>query len=67
MAYNDDAVDHLLTWCDEHGGELRGCHPRDVVEAIMDAAAYRRPAPILSAQVDEARATYVLRPVNAPA
>jgi len=68
LAYDDDAVTHLLTaWYEEHGREMRGCHPRDVVEAIMDGATYERQAPVLSAQaIDEACTTYFLRPLNAP-
>ncbi len=69
LEYDDGAVSHLLsTWYDQHDRELRGCHPRDLVEAIMDAAAYDQTAPALSARaLDEVCATYFLRPLNAPA
>jgi len=68
MPYDDAAVSHLLAaWYDDHGRELRGCHPRDVVEAIVDAAQYeRRPAALSERTVDEACMTYFLRPLNAP-
>ena len=42
VAYDEAAAHHLL---DEHfkkpGREVRGCHPRDIVEAIADAARYQ--------------------------
>jgi predicted ATPase with chaperone activity len=68
IAYDAAAVDHLLaTWYDAHRREIRGCHPRDIVEAIVDAASYEgRGAQLTPALVDEACSTYFLRPMNAP-
>lgn len=69
LAYNDAAIDHLLSqWYDAHNRQIRGCHPRDLVEAVVDGAGYDNRAPELSiSALDEACATYFLRPLNAPA
>ena len=69
LPYNDGAVDHLLAnWYDDHQRELRGCHPRDLVEAVVDAAQYDNRAPsITAATLDEACTTYFLRPLSTPA
>ncbi len=66
--YSDDAVTHLFAqWYDGHNRELRGCHPRDIVEAVVDAAEYEKAtARINDASIDEACTTYFLRPMNAP-
>ena len=66
--YSHSAITHLLDrWYAGHGRELRGCHPRDLVEAIIDAAAYEgHPAQLNPATIDEASATYFLEPTNAP-
>jgi predicted ATPase with chaperone activity len=68
MAYADDAIDHLMDhWYVAHNRQMRGCHPRDIVEAIVDAAKYESRQPVLSREsVDEACTTYFLRPMNAP-
>jgi hypothetical protein len=68
MTYRDDVVDHLVDhWYVAHRREMRGCHPRDIVEAIVDAAKYEERAPIVTREsVDEACTTYFLRPMNAP-
>lgn len=59
---DEAAVDHLLTrWYERPGRERRGCHPRDLVEAIVDAARYEgRGAALLPETVDEACRTYFL-------
>ena len=69
MDYSHSAITHLLDrWYARHSRELRGCHPRDLVEAIVDAAAYENRTPQLTtASIDEACATYFLEPMNAPA
>jgi hypothetical protein len=66
--YSHSAVAHLLErWYVNHGRELRGCHPRDLVEAIVDAAAYESRSPELTpATIDDACSTYFLEPMNAP-
>ena len=68
IAASEDAVSHLLTrWYAPHGRELRGCHPRDIVEAIVDAAMYDSQHPELTPEViDEVCATYFLEPGLAP-
>ena len=62
IAYDDDAVTHLLdAWYTPNERELRGCHPRDVVEAIVDTCSYEQRAPSLSHDLlDEVCATYFL-------
>lgn len=64
LAYNDDAISHLLRdWYVADNRALRGCHPRDIVEALVDAARYEeRPVELTGAMLDEACATYFLRP-----
>jgi len=43
----------------ETGREMRGCAPRDIVEAIADAARYRGLPRVLSPEaVDQAAASY---------
>ena len=68
LAYDDAAVVHLMQhWYDAHNRELRGCHPRDLVEAIVDASAYDEVRPALTpATLDEVCETYFLRPGHAP-
>src|SRR5207244_6213777 len=69
VRYDDAVVNHLFDeWYDAHNRQLRGCHPRDIVEAIIDAARYEsRPPQLTVVAVDEACNTYFLRPMNAPA
>ncbi|MEX2246077.1 MAG: ATP-binding protein [Dehalococcoidia bacterium] len=68
VTYKDQPVAHLLReWYDAQGRELRGCHPRDLVDAVVDAARYEGRRPELTvAALDEACATYFLRPLNSP-
>ena len=65
VPFEEAAVAHLFAnWYDAHKRELRGCHPRDIIEAVVDAAKYDgRPAVMTRATLDEACATYFLRPV----
>ena len=69
VPYDDGAVSHLFeAWYESHGRELRGCHPRDLVEAIVDMAKYEGHPPQMSVEtLDEVCSTYFLRPLNAPA
>jgi hypothetical protein len=63
----DEAVaDYLLThWYERLERQLRGCHPRDLVEAVVDAARYDGGLMELSPQtVDEACRTYFLAPFD---
>jgi predicted ATPase with chaperone activity len=68
LAYDGGTVEHLLgEWYDSHARELRGCHPRDLVEAIIDECAYDGREPAVTPEiVDEACSTYFLRPMNSP-
>jgi predicted ATPase with chaperone activity len=68
VPYDDSVVDHLFEhWYDPYGRELRGCHPRDLVEALLDYCRYEGRSPALSPGVlDEICATYFLRPMQAP-
>lgn len=69
IAYEEASVAHLLhRWYDAHGRELRGCHPRDLIEAVIDASSYDgKPSVLSPAMLDEVCETYFLRPGNAPA
>ncbi len=60
--YSHSAITHLLDHrYTRQNRELRGCHPRDLVEAIVDAASYDSRTPKLTAaSIDEACATYFL-------
>ena len=41
IAFHDEAVDYLFKqWYEPYQRALRGCHPRDLVEAIVDSARY---------------------------
>lgn len=68
VPFDESALGHLFSeWYDGHQREMRGCHPRDLVEAIVDTCAYERVAPRMDAAlVDEVCTTYFLRPLNAP-
>jgi SpoVK/Ycf46/Vps4 family AAA+-type ATPase len=59
VRYDGAAIAHLMTrWYDE-GRELRGCQPRDIIEAVLDAARYDGREPVLTAEtLDEACRSY---------
>jgi predicted ATPase with chaperone activity len=61
ISYDSDVVDHLLTsWYD--GRELRGCHPRDLLEAVVDAGRFdgTQPMRLTREALDDACAAYFL-------
>lgn len=59
VAWRPDAMAHLASRWFGAGRELRGCQPRDIIEAIVDAARYDGAAPELTpAAIDEACASY---------
>jgi predicted ATPase with chaperone activity len=61
----DYLVDH---WYEGPGRELRGCHPRDLIEAVADAAHYDGGKAVLTTQtLDEACHTYFLGSSSGPA
>jgi energy-coupling factor transporter ATP-binding protein EcfA2 len=59
---DSEVVDYLLeNWYRHQGRPMRGCQPRDIIEAIVDAARYSGGKPSLTPQtVDEACHTYFL-------
>jgi hypothetical protein len=60
-----EAVDSLLArWYDPVARELRGCHARDLIEAVVDEAGYEGNRAVLSPEtMDEACRTYFLGPL----
>jgi len=60
---DESVVRHLLTrWYEPFGRKLRGCHPRDLVEAVVDAARYEGKTPVLAPEtLDEACHTYFVK------
>jgi len=68
VPYDESAVRRLFSeWYEQHNRDMRGCHPRDLVDAIVDAARYDERSPAISIEaLDEACRTYFLRPLNAP-
>lgn len=68
VAWSAPTASYLIErWYLTQGRELRGCHPRDLCDAIVDASRYEGTEPVLSAEaLEEACATYFLQPA-APA
>jgi len=61
VRYDDNAVSTLVMGWYSDGRELRGCHPRDLVEAICDSATFDGHAPTLNPRIlDEVCRTYFL-------
>jgi predicted ATPase with chaperone activity len=60
VSYNEEAATYLITkYFGEGIREMRGCHPRDFVEAIADAARYQGGERSLTAStIDEAHSHY---------
>lgn len=57
--HDEAAIAHLLERWYGNGRELRGCQPRDIIEAVFDAARYDGRTPELTpAAVDEACQSY---------
>ena len=55
-------------WYLAESRDLRGCHPRDLCDAIVDASRYDGTPPELTAEtLEEACATYFLKPLEATA
>ena len=55
-----EGLDHLLkNHYEQKGVALRACHPRDLVEIIIDKARFRKVVPVLSpTSLDEAWQAY---------
>ena len=65
VRFDDMAVSHLVEHWYGARRDLRGCHPRDLVEAISDAAVFDGHAPALTpGLLDEVCATYFLHEPN---
>jgi hypothetical protein len=63
IAFQDEAVDYLFAqWYKPYERQLRGCHPRDFVEAIVDSARYSESGqPVVTPKsLDEVCHTYFL-------
>lgn len=62
LAYDEGVFTHLvLGYYESARREMRACHPRDIVEAVIDAARHDGKAPKLSREaIDEACQTYFL-------
>ncbi len=60
VSYDEDAATYLINkYFGEGIREMRGCHPRDFVEAIADAARYQGGERVLTAAtIDEAHSHY---------
>jgi len=60
VAYDSSAAEHLVSeYFVSPGRQMRGCHPRDIVEAVVSAASYNGASPTLTvAAIDEACANY---------
>jgi predicted ATPase with chaperone activity len=60
VSYDEDAATYLINkYFGERIRELRGCHPRDFVEAIADAARYQGGERVLTpSTIDEAHSHY---------
>lgn len=63
IPYGDDGLRYLLQ---KHylkiNRELRGCHPRDICEQVLDEATYRSIAPTLNKElIDRACAAYFVK------
>jgi predicted ATPase with chaperone activity len=61
IAYNDDAVSHLLSTWYAGRREPRGSHPRDIIEAVVDAAIHDDREPTVTPEtLDDACRSYFL-------
>jgi predicted ATPase with chaperone activity len=63
IAFQDEAIDYLFAqWYRPYERHLRGCHPRDLVEAIVNSARYSEsgPAMVTRESLDEVCHTYFL-------
>lgn len=57
--FDESAIRHLVDSWYDGAQDLRGCHPRDLVEAIVDAALFDGHSPALTARaLDEVCRTY---------
>jgi predicted ATPase with chaperone activity len=68
IAFEEDAFDYLWKDCYETRGiPPRGCHPRDILDHVVDAARYSDVEPSLSPELlDYAVRTYFITPTATP-
>ena len=62
VTFNQDVIDHLCkTYYEGRGLEMRSCHPRDLVEHMVNLCQYRKqPVAITEQLLDEVCRTYFL-------
>ena len=62
LAHDEEVFAYLVrTYYDSTGRQMRGCHPRDIVEAIVDAARHDGKSPELTREaIDDACQIYFL-------
>lgn len=62
LMFDDDLVDHLLhDYYDARGLQMRACHPRDLIEQVVDICRYQRREPVLTRDLlDTACRSYFL-------
>jgi predicted ATPase with chaperone activity len=60
IQYNDQGLDYLLEeWYIKRGRKLRGSHPRDLCDQILDIAGYLSTEPVMSRELlDQAAQSY---------
>jgi hypothetical protein len=55
VPYNESVINYLIErYYTSMGREFRACHPRDIIELIIDNARYRSSAPVLTPEVLDA-------------
>jgi hypothetical protein len=62
LMFDDDLVDHLLhDYYEARGLQMRACHPRDLIEQVVDMCRYHRREPVLTRDLlDSACKSYFL-------
>jgi predicted ATPase with chaperone activity len=60
VPYHEGAMNYIIDRLyRQRGTELRGCHPRDLVQLIVDAARYRQTSPALTKElIDQAALSF---------
>jgi len=62
VQYDPIGVQYVLRYCEQNGIELRCCHPRDLVDHVLDVARYRGiPAVLTRELVEGACESYFVR------
>ena len=60
IAYREEVIDHLIDhWYRRHNMDFNACHPRDLVDHIIDMARYYNRSPELQKElIDQACENY---------